>query len=110
MRIKSVVIFAMLLWSATRCCNAQPPVPMSLPGLHGRTYGITPPGQDFSISGPVRQDFTGKLYRYVDDAGNVVLGPVDVNAYGYGVHRDQYGRAVRAVPLDGKADTILQPQ
>lgn len=64
----------------------------------------------FSDSGPVRVDFTGKLFRYEDGAGNAILGPVEVNGYGYGVHRDQYGRAVHAVPIDGTNSTLLQPR
>ncbi|HTT08872.1 MAG TPA: hypothetical protein VMH34_08815 [Gammaproteobacteria bacterium] len=72
---------------------------------------VTPsPGLSSAGRGPVREDFTGKLYKYIDGAGNVVTGPVEIDGYGYGVHRDQYGRAVHAVPLDGKAGTILQPR
>lgn len=131
MGIKSAVAITTLLLGAAPGGIAQPFMSVQSPGLRvqapacgGCAPGITSgggvretvrtfvvaPAPGFSDAGPVRVDFTGKLFKYVDDAGTVILGPVEVNGYGYGVHRDQYGRAVRAMPIDGAGGTLLLPR
>ncbi|GEM_PF-3200791 len=107
---KSCLTAAILLGWAASDGTAQPIMTAPSAGLQGQVPHVpTPPPPDLSSSGPVRVDVTGKLYRYVDGAGNVVMGPVEVDGYGHDIHRDQYGRAVRAVPLDGRAGTIILP-
>lgn len=46
----------------------------------------------------LHSDSTGRAFRFRTQDGDSVMGPVDIDAYGLGVHMDQYERPVEAVP------------
>lgn len=51
------------------------------------------------VYGPgIYQDATGRPFGFFTREGEQAPGPVKLNGYGLGVHMDQYGRPVHAIP------------